>query len=793
MATPDPLTLGTAPAHAPTPTCRGRSRSAPGPTGFQKFLRQRPRVLLLGEVFNLRRARANTYFELRDAEGAVPLLHLELEPRPAAACPMARCATASRSWSAAGPTTTRARRRPRPSFNFRCDHLRLAGEGDLLAQLERSRRKLAADGLLERQSQLARPMLPRTIGVVTARSSAACADLLAGLERRGWRGTIVWADAPVQDRRAAPAIARALTDLAAIERVEVAVVCRGGGSLTDLWAFCDESLCRTVAMLRLPVISAVGHEVDRTLIDDVAAVSCSTPTHAAEALVAIDVAAARGELLGDRRHPGAARGRHRGHPARAAPGGLLAGAGTHAARRARAPAPAAARGARRRRRAAQAERERLAAHARAGGEAQGRGVPGGARRGPEAARRDLRRARRPRPRAHPRPRLRAGRRRRRRAGHQRRRGPRARRALPSGSPTMLLMRRLIPMSEPAPTPATPENYETAVARLEQIIARLDSGEAELRETLALCTEAKGLIEFCKTELDAVSGELQELRPRRARRRARAPRQAASRRSRSASSRACARPWRGRRRPSAAAPRRPRSAPPRAPRAPRSWPRAPRRSSPWPAPRRLLLLAVGALLRFGLALALGLLGLAPAFRRGASSPARGASRLRVGLLRFFSASARAARPARPLARCARRRARAARGPRRRSLTAARSWSASSRSSVRAAPCRPRCGRPRRRSRPRAGGVGHALRRNLSAVSAGSRASLIAPLTAPFEMVCDGRHRVLLRVERVGPLLGRRALPARVQRLAVLAALDRFGRLLAGVGVADLDGPARPPRP
>ena len=125
---------------------------------------------------------------------------------------------------------------------------------------------------------------------MTARTSAACADLLAGLERRGWRGTIVWADAPVQDRRAAPA--RSPPPCASSPRspaVEVAVVCRGGGSLTDLWAFCDENLCRTVAMLRLPVISAVGHEVDRTLIDDVAAVSCSTPTHAAEALIGVDI------------------------------------------------------------------------------------------------------------------------------------------------------------------------------------------------------------------------------------------------------------------------------------------------------------------------------------------------------------------------------------------------------------------------------------------------------------------------------------------------------------------------
>ena len=109
-----------------------------------------------------------------------------------------------------------------------------------------------------------------------------------GCARRGWGGTVVWAFAPVQDRHAAPAIAAALQDLAARPEVEAIVVTRGGGSLADLWAFCDETLCRTVAMLRVPVISAVGHERDSTLIDDVAAVACSTPTHAAEAAVPLD-------------------------------------------------------------------------------------------------------------------------------------------------------------------------------------------------------------------------------------------------------------------------------------------------------------------------------------------------------------------------------------------------------------------------------------------------------------------------------------------------------------------------
>ncbi len=147
-----------------------------------------------------------------------------------------------------------------------------------------------------RRSSSPGPALPKTIGVVTAEGGAARRDLLAGLARRGWAGTIVWAFAPVQDRRAAPAIAAAIQDLAARPEVEAILVTRGGGSLADLWAFCDETLCRTVAMLRVPVVSAVGHERDSTLIDDVAAFACSTPTHAPEALIPLDCGAARREL-----------------------------------------------------------------------------------------------------------------------------------------------------------------------------------------------------------------------------------------------------------------------------------------------------------------------------------------------------------------------------------------------------------------------------------------------------------------------------------------------------------------
>jgi exodeoxyribonuclease VII large subunit len=183
-----------------------------------------------------------------------------------------------------------------PSFTFSVTELRIAGEGDLLVQLERLRRQLHADGLFEPQKRLARPLLPQTIGVVTGERGKARDDVLAGLHRRGWAGRLVWAFVPVQDRHAAPKIAAALRELAAIEEVEVVIVARGGGSLADLFAFCDEALCRTVSLLRVPVISSVGHHTDRTLIDDVAAVSCSTPTHAAEAAVPIDCRGARADV-----------------------------------------------------------------------------------------------------------------------------------------------------------------------------------------------------------------------------------------------------------------------------------------------------------------------------------------------------------------------------------------------------------------------------------------------------------------------------------------------------------------
>ena len=288
-------------AHALAPASAGVP-GFPGPYPVGRYsvkLRERisqfASVCLIGEVVNVRIGSPQVWFELRDADGAIPCAMWRNEFDALGLGPEelrdgAEVVVAGGCEWYPGGANASAR------LSFRARELRLAGEGDLLARLARLRRQLASEGLFEHQKRLARPRLPRRIGVVTAETGAARRDFLAGLERRRWRGTIVWGYAPVQDRRAAKAITDAIRDLAAYAQVDTIVVTRGGGSIADLWAFCDETLCRTVALTPVPVISAVGHEVDRTLIDDVAACCCSTPTHAAESAVGVDCGTARADL-----------------------------------------------------------------------------------------------------------------------------------------------------------------------------------------------------------------------------------------------------------------------------------------------------------------------------------------------------------------------------------------------------------------------------------------------------------------------------------------------------------------
>ncbi len=279
----------------------GSALSGPFPVGeyaaaLRVKLRSFTRVQLVGELVNLRSARARVYFELRDSGGAIAcaVWRQDWEAMLARAGSVAegvQVVVAGGCDYYPGSATSS------PGFSFSVTDLRVAGEGDLLARIDRLRKVLDGEGLLARQKLLPLPRLPRTIGVVTGESGKARDDVLAALARRGWSGRVVWGFAPVQDRHAAPAITRTLQDLAALGGVDVVIVARGGGSLADLWCFCEETLCRTVALLSVPVIASVGHHTDRTLLDDVAAVSCSTPTHAAEEAVGVHCTEARTELL----------------------------------------------------------------------------------------------------------------------------------------------------------------------------------------------------------------------------------------------------------------------------------------------------------------------------------------------------------------------------------------------------------------------------------------------------------------------------------------------------------------
>jgi exodeoxyribonuclease VII large subunit len=281
----------------------GSALTGPFPVGeyaaaLRDKLRSFTRVQLVGELVNLRSARARVYFELRDSGGAIACAVWRQDWE--AMCKRAgSVAEGVQVVVAGGCDYYPGSATSSPGFSFNVTDLRVAGEGDLLARIDRLRKLLDGEGLLARQELLERPRLPRTIGVVTGESGKARDDVLAALQRRGWSGRVVWGFAPVQDRHAAPAITRTLQDLAALGGVDVVIVARGGGSLADLWCFCEETLCRTVALLSVPVIASVGHHTDRTLLDDVAAVSCSTPTHAAEEAVGVHCTQARVELLRD--------------------------------------------------------------------------------------------------------------------------------------------------------------------------------------------------------------------------------------------------------------------------------------------------------------------------------------------------------------------------------------------------------------------------------------------------------------------------------------------------------------
>ncbi|WP_433613601.1 exodeoxyribonuclease VII large subunit [Dactylosporangium sp. CA-139114] len=173
----------------------------------------------------------------------------------------------------------------RGSLSLRADEIRQVGVGELLARLEQLKKLLAAEGLFARERKRRLPFLPRRIGLVTGRASAAERDVLTNARRRWPTVDFRVINVAVQGPSAVPQIIDALAVLDRDETIDVIVLARGGGSIEDLLPFSDEALCRAVFACRTPVVSAIGHETDVPLVDFVADLRASTPTDAAKRIV----------------------------------------------------------------------------------------------------------------------------------------------------------------------------------------------------------------------------------------------------------------------------------------------------------------------------------------------------------------------------------------------------------------------------------------------------------------------------------------------------------------------------
>jgi exodeoxyribonuclease VII large subunit len=173
----------------------------------------------------------------------------------------------------------------RGTLSLAADEIRQVGLGELLARLERLRRMLAAEGLFSADRKRRVPFLPRVVGLICGRSSAAEHDVLENARRRWPAVEFRVCEVAVQGPSAVTQVIEALRELDRADDVDVIILARGGGSVEDLLPFSDEALVRAVAAATTPVVSAIGHESDMPLVDLVADVRASTPTDAAKRVV----------------------------------------------------------------------------------------------------------------------------------------------------------------------------------------------------------------------------------------------------------------------------------------------------------------------------------------------------------------------------------------------------------------------------------------------------------------------------------------------------------------------------
>lgn len=236
-----------------------------------------PLLWLEGEISNLTRPRSgHIYFTLKDEFAQIR-------------CAMFRMRAMNLAFTPKDGTQVLARVRvslyePRGDFQLVVDHMEEAGDGALRRAFEALKHRLGQEGLFDESRKRPLPTLPRCIGVVTSPSGAAIRDIITVLKRRFPAIPVVIYPVAVQGEGAASEIAAAIRLAGKRRECDVLIVGRGGGSLEDLWAFNEEIVARAIHDSPLPVVSAVGHEVDFTIADFVADTRAPTPSAAAELL-----------------------------------------------------------------------------------------------------------------------------------------------------------------------------------------------------------------------------------------------------------------------------------------------------------------------------------------------------------------------------------------------------------------------------------------------------------------------------------------------------------------------------
>jgi exodeoxyribonuclease VII large subunit len=242
-----------------------------------------PRVWVEGEISNLHvHSSGHRYFTLKDKDAALQAvmwrsegakLKFDIKDGQQAIC---------RGRISVYPA--------RGQYQMVVDAIEPKGKGALQLAFEQLKEKLRAEGLFDPARKRGLPLRPKTVGVVTSPRGAALHDILRTLERRKAKVRVLIYPAQVQGEGAAAQIVEGIDCLGAREDVDVLIVGRGGGSIEDLWAFNEEAVARAIVRSPKPVISAVGHEVDFTIADFVADIRASTPTAAAEMVVATEEA-----------------------------------------------------------------------------------------------------------------------------------------------------------------------------------------------------------------------------------------------------------------------------------------------------------------------------------------------------------------------------------------------------------------------------------------------------------------------------------------------------------------------